>query len=79
MIDEGIVEGKYIETVDYIYKHIRSSQDLLYQNLNKHVLCEKKHPKLNQSFRSFATAKTHNFHSINDTTLDKLKLRPIIE
>ena len=27
----------------------------------------------------FATVKTHKFDSVNDTTLDKLKLRPIID
>ena len=27
----------------------------------------------------FATAKTHKFDSVNDTTLDKLKLRPIMD
>ena len=36
-------------------------------------------PKSNQPGRFFATAKTHKFGSINDITLDQLKLRPTID
>ena len=36
-------------------------------------------PKSNQPGRYFVTAKTHKFDSVNDITLDKLKLRPIID
>ena len=36
-------------------------------------------PKSNQPGRFFATTKTHKFDSVNDITLDKLKLRPIID
>ena len=36
-------------------------------------------PQSNQPSRFFATAKTHNFHSVNDITLDKLKLHQIID
>ena len=34
-------------------------------------------PKSDQHGRYFATAKTHEFDSINDVTLDQLKLHPI--
>ena len=37
------------------------------------------HPQSNQPGRFSATAKTHNFHSVNDITLDKLKLHQIID
>ena len=36
-------------------------------------------PKSNQPGRYFVTAKTHKFDSVNDITLDKLKLHPIID
>ena len=36
-------------------------------------------PKSNQPGRFFAITKTHKFDSVNDITLDKLKLRPIID
>ena len=37
------------------------------------------HPKSNQPGRFFATARTCKFDSVNDITLDKLKLHPIID
>ena len=36
-------------------------------------------PKSNQPGRFFTAGKTHKFDSVNDITLDKLKLRPIID
>ena len=45
----------------------------------KHEQYENMRPKSNQPGRFFATAKTHKFDSVNDITLDKLKLRPIID
>ena len=37
------------------------------------------HSKSNQQGRFFATAKTHKLDSVNDITLDQLKLRPVID
>ena len=37
------------------------------------------HPKSNQPGRRFATARTRKFDSVNDITLDKLKLHPFID
>ena len=36
-------------------------------------------PRANQPCRFFATAKTHKFESIEDNSLDSLKLRPIVD
>ena len=36
VINEGITEGKYIETVDNTHKDLNPFQDFLYRNLNKH-------------------------------------------
>ena len=36
-------------------------------------------PVFNQPGRFFATAKTHKFTSLNDITVENLKLRPIID
>ena len=79
MNNEGIAEGKYIETVDNTHKDLKRFQDFLYRNLYKHEQYENMCPKSNQPGRFFATAKTHKFDSVNDITLDKLKLRPIID
>lgn len=37
------------------------------------------YPKSNQPGRFVATAKTHKFELINDTTLDQLKFCPIVD
>ena len=79
MINEGIAEGKYIETVDSTHKDLKHFQDFLYCNLQKHEQYENIHPKSNQPGRLFATARTRKFDSVNDITLDKLKLHPIID
>ena len=79
MINYGIPEGKCIETVDNTHKDLKRFQNFLYQNFYKHEQYENMCPKSNQPGRFFATAKTHKFGSINDITLDQLKLCPIID
>ena len=59
MINEGIAEGKYIETVDNTHKDLKRFQDFLYRNLYKHEHYENMRPKSNQPGRFFATTKTH--------------------
>ena len=44
-ISEGIVAGKYIETVDNTHKHLKRFQNFLYRNLNKHEQYEIMRPK----------------------------------
>ena len=36
MINEGIAEGKYIQTVDNTHKDLKCFQDFIYRNLYKH-------------------------------------------
>ena len=79
MINEGIAEGKYIEIVDNTHKDLKRFQDFLYRNLYKHEQYENMRPKSNQLGRFFATATTHKFYSINDITLNQLKLCPITD
>ena len=79
MINEGNTGGKCIETVDNTHKDLKRFRDFLYHNLYKHKQFENMHPKSDQPGRFFATAKTHKFDPVNDITLDKLKLRPIID
>ena len=79
LINEGIDEGKYFETVDNTHKDLKRFQDFLYRNLHQHEQYENMRPKSSQPGRFFATAKTHKFDAVNDITLDKLKLRPIID
>ena len=79
IINEGIPEGKYIETADNNHKDLKRFQDFLYRGLYEHEQYENMRQKSNQSCRFFATTKNHNFDSINYITLDQLKLRPIID
>ena len=53
MINGGIAEGKYIETVDNTPKDLKPFQDFLYRNLYKHEQYENMLPKSNQPGRFF--------------------------
>ena len=68
MIENGITEGKYIETSDNTSRHLKRFQD--YQSM-----C----PRSTQPDRLLTTAKAHNFESIEDISLESLKLRPVID
>ena len=69
MINEDIIERKYIEIVDNTRKYWKY----------EHEQYENDRPKSNQLGRFFATAKTYKFDSIIDITLNQLKLRPIVD
>ena len=45
MINEGIAEGIYIETVDNTHKNLKRFQDFLYRNLYKDEQYENMRPK----------------------------------
>ena len=51
----------------------------LYRNFKHHKDYKTIRPVSNQPARSFVTAKTHKFDSLNDVNIDELKLRPIID
>ena len=55
VINEGIAEGKYIETVDNTHKDLKRFQDFLYRNLYKHEQYENMRPKSNPPGRFFAS------------------------
>ena len=57
MINEGIAEGKYIETVDNTHKDLKRFQDFLYRNLYKHEQYENMRPKSNQPSTFFLQLK----------------------
>ena len=78
MIEDGITEGKYIETSDNAFCDLKRFGDILYRHLYKHKDYEAIRPCSNQADRFIATAKTHKFKSIEDIYLESLKLRPII-
>ena len=76
MVNEGIQQGQYKETDDNIFKKFES---FLYQNFKNSPHRSQMPPSSLQAARFFATAKTHKLENINDITIDKLKLHPIID
>ena len=79
MIEDGIAKGKYIETTDNTSCELKRFQDFLYRYFYKNKDYEAMRPRANQPCRFFATAKTHKFESVEDNSLDSLKLRPIVD
>ena len=79
MINVGIQQGKYIRTSDNILKELRSFQSVRYRHFKNLPNYEKMRPSTNQPARFFASAKTHQFQSVDDINLQDLKLRPIID
>ena len=74
MIKDGISEDKYIETSDNTLCDLKEIEDFLYRHLYKHKDYEAIRPCSNQPGRFFA-----NFKPIEDISLERLKLRPIID
>ena len=81
MIEEGLMNGKYVETTD---NTISDLQNFLYRNFRKNshsqniLPYDKFRPSSNQPAFLFATAKTHKFDDFSEKTSDNLKLRPIV-
>ena len=79
MIDEGIASGKYVETSDTTHTDLKRFQDFLYRHFKDKKCYDEMRPVSNQPVRSFATAKTHKFKSLEEINVDQLKLCPIID
>ena len=79
IIEEGIEEGKYIETIDTSHSNLKHFQDFLYRHFKRSEHHDQMRPVSNQHGRFFATAKTHKFTSLNDITVENVKLSPIID
>ena len=72
-------KGKYIETIDTTHSDLKHFHNFLYKHFKKSEHYDQMRPVSNQPVRFFATAKTHKFTSLNDITVENLKLRPIID
>ena len=77
--EEGMQQGRYTETVDTTLSDLKHFQDFLYRHFKKSEHYDQMRLVSNQPGRFFATAKTHRFTSLNDITIENLKLRPIID
>ena len=79
IIKEGMEQGKYIELIDTTESNLKCFQDFLYRHFKKSEQYDQMRPVSNQPGRFFAMAKTHKLTSLNDITVENLKLRPIID
>ena len=76
MTDERITNGTYTPTIDLTLSALMEFQDFLSRNFRdisthyKDII-----PVPNQSGRLYTTAKTHNFHLLDETTVENLKIQ----
>ena len=79
IIEEGMQQSKYIKTIGTTQSDLKHFHDFLYRHFKKSEHYDQMRPVSNQPYRFFATAKTHKFSSVNDVTVENLKLHPIID
>ena len=79
IIEEGMQQGKYIGTIDTTQSNLKHFLNFHYRHFKKSEYYDQMRPVSNQPGRFFATAKTHKCTSLNDITVENLKLRPIID
>ena len=79
IIEEGMQQGKYIETMDTTHSDLKHFHEFFYRHFQKSEHYDQMRPVSNQPVRFFATAKTRKFTSLNVITVENLKLRPIID
>ena len=71
-------QGKYIENIDSTQSDLKHLKNFLYSHFKKSNYDEM-HPVSNQTGRFFESVKTHKFTSLNNITVENLKLLPIID
>ena len=72
-------QSKYIETIDTTQSDLKHFQDFLYRHFKRSEHNDQMRSVSNKPGRFFTAAKTHKFTSLNDITVESLKLRPIID
>ena len=79
MLNDGISKGIYAHTEDTTLRDLKLFQDFLRRNFkDKYNKYEEMRPTSHEPGKLYATAKTHKFNSLDDTTVDNLKFRPIM-
>ena len=73
MIDDGIIEGTYVETTDNTLKELSRFQDFLYRNFHTYERYKDMKPYSNQLARLYGTVETHKFENLEDITVANLK------
>ena len=79
MIDKAIAHGTYAPTTDSTLSDLKKFQNFLRRNFKeKFIYYKDMRPVSNQPGRLYASAKTHKFNSLDETTVENLKSRPTI-
>ena len=79
IIDDGIRKGIYSPTIDTTLSDLKKFQDFLCRSFKgKYDRYVDMRPVSNQPCKTYATAKTRKFGSLEDITIQNLKFRPII-
>ena len=78
MIDDGIMKGTYLETIDNTLKELLQFHDFLYRNFRNYERYEDTKADSNQPPCLYRTVKTHKFETLENITIANLKFQPII-
>ena len=79
IIDDGVSQVKYLETVDNTHQNLMHFQNFLYRYFYETEYYVKIRHISNQPARFFATAKTHKFNKIEVISIQDLKPILIID
>ena len=79
MIEEGIKNGTYAESVDTTMQDLKRFQDFLRRNFKKYEHYNEMYPESNEPAKMYGTTKTHKFNRTHNIEITKLKFRPIID
>ena len=61
ILQEGILEGKYVKIENDIIKELKSFQSFIYQRFKKLKFCNGMMPSSHQPVSFFTSAKSHKF------------------
>ena len=79
MLHEGIKRGISEWSTDTTKQDVETFQSFLYQNFKNHPSYNKMRQNSNQQARLYSTGKTHKFNNLDEVTVEKLKIRPIVD
>ena len=66
ILQQGILEGKYVKTKDDIIKELKSFQSLIYRHFKKLKFYNEMMPSSHQPVSFFTSAKSHKFENFDD-------------
>ena len=69
MINDGIMKGTYVETIDNTLKELSGFQDFLCRNFRNYECYKDIQPGSNQPARFYGTAKTRKFETLEGITV----------